>query len=115
MTQLSLLRKTSKRYDVTKRTKVIQRQDKTIRNTVEGRFGVAKRKYKSDRIFTKIKGSSEPLIALIFMAMNFEKAIALMAFIYLHIIKNFNRANVNIQEIYQSVKLKNDDYSVDPT
>ena len=62
-----------------KEQKEIQRQDEAIRNQVEGCFGVAKRRYKLDRIFTKIKASSETLIALIFMVMNLEKALAFLS------------------------------------
>ena len=62
-----------------KEQKDIQRQDEAIRNQVEGCFGVAKRRYKLDRIFTKIKASSETLIALIFMVMNLDKALAFLS------------------------------------
>ena len=62
-----------------KEQKDIQRQDEAIRNKVEGCFGVAKRRYKLDRIFTKIKASSETLIALIFMVMNLDKALAFLS------------------------------------
>lgn len=65
-----------------KEQKEIQRQDEAVRNAVEGRFGVAKRKYKLDRIFTKIKASSETLIALIFMVMNLDKATAFRTLFY---------------------------------
>ena len=65
-----------------KEQKEIQRQDEAVRNTVEGRFGVAKRKYNLDRIFTKVKGSSETLIALIFMVMNLDKAVAFLLSIF---------------------------------
>ena len=62
-----------------KEQKDIQRQDEAIRNQVEGCFGVAKRRYKLDRIFTRIKASSETLIALIFMVMNLDKALAFLS------------------------------------
>ena len=89
-----------------KKQKEIQRQDEAVRNAVEGRFGVGKRKYKLDRILTKIKGSSETLIALVFMVMNLEKAIALLAFIFLSIFNLFSTVITYIQEMHQSVRLK---------
>ena len=89
-----------------KEQKDIQRQDEAVRNAVEGRFGVAKRKYKLDRILTKIKGSSETLIALVFMVMNLEKAMALLAFIPLRIFNIFSRVIAYIQGIYQSIRFK---------
>jgi hypothetical protein len=72
-----------------KEQKEIRRQDEAVRNAVEGCFGVAKRRYKLDRILTKIKGSSESLIALVFMVMNLEKAMAFIAVVYFSIINTF--------------------------
>ena len=89
-----------------KKQKEIQRQDEALRNAVEGRFGVGKRKYKLDKILTKIKGSSETLIALVFMVMNLEKAIALLAFIFLSIFNLFSTVITYIQEMHQSIRLK---------
>jgi len=89
-----------------KKQKEIQRQDEAVRNAVEGRFGVDKRKYKLDKILTKIKGSSETLIALVFMVMNLEKAIALLAFIFLSIFNLFSTVITYIQEMHQSIRLK---------
>ena len=68
-----------------KEQKEIQRQDEAVRNAVEGRFGVGKRKYKLDRIFTKVKSSSETLIALIFMVMNLDKAIAFLSIVFFNL------------------------------
>ncbi len=84
-----------------KEQKKIQGQDEAIRNAVEGRFGVAKRRYKLDRILTKIKASSESLIALVFMVMNLEKAMAFMAFIYLCFLKEVRRFSKQIQRTTQ--------------
>lgn len=49
-----------------------ERADEGIRSAVEGRFGVVKRKYGLDRIMTKLQGSSETVIALLFMVMNLD-------------------------------------------
>jgi transposase, IS5 family len=84
----------------------IQRQDEAVRNAVEGRFGVAKRRYKLDRILTKLKGSSESLIALVFMVMNLEKAMAFVAFIYLCFINTFQRITNQVQVSIQLVMFK---------
>lgn len=68
-----------------KQQKQIQKQDEAVRNTVEGKFGVGKRRYQLDRILTKVKCSSETIIALIFMVMNVDRAIALREFFALFI------------------------------
>jgi len=89
-----------------KEQKEIQRQDEAVRNTVEGCFGVAKRRYKLDRIFTKIKGSSKSLIALIFMVMNLEKAMAFIAVVYFSIINTFRRIIRQVQGSSQVILFK---------
>lgn len=89
-----------------KEQKEIQRQDEAVRNAVEGRFGVAKRKYKLDRIFTKIKESSQTLIALIFTVMNLEKAMAFCALIIDGFIVLFNPIITQIQGKYKIGYLK---------
>ena len=91
---------------IRKEQKEIQRQDEAVRNAVEGRFGVAKRRYKLDRILTKIKASSETLIALVFMVMNLEKAMAFAAFISLRISSAFNILFTQVQRIYQILVFK---------
>lgn len=89
-----------------KEKKEIQRQDEAIRNTVEGRFGVGKRKYKLDRIFTKVKDSSETLIALIFMVMNLEKAVAFITCISLGITQLSHQVISHLRQLFLSDKFK---------
>ena len=50
-----------------------QRMDELIRIEVEGRFGTAKRRYRLDKIMTKLRETSETTIALIFLVMNLDK------------------------------------------
>ena len=62
--------------------------DEGVRNVVEGRFGVGKRRYGLDKIMTKLKNSSETVIALIFMVMNMDKLIhflSLYHFVFVHV------------------------------
>jgi transposase, IS5 family len=86
--------------------KDIQRQDEAVRNAVEGRFGVGKRRYKLDRILTKIKGSSKTLIALVFMVMNLEKAMALATLISLRLVNVFYEIISGIERRCQIVLFK---------
>lgn len=51
----------------------LQRLDERIRIEVEGRFGTAKRRYRLDKIMTKLRETSETTIALIFFVMNLDK------------------------------------------
>lgn len=59
----------------TKMEKKIQRQDEIDRIEVEGKFGVAKRRYSLSRVMAKLKSTSEHTIALVFLVMNLEKAL----------------------------------------
>ena len=59
------------------------RQDELIRIEVEGKFGVAKRKYSLGRIMTKLRETSETTIALIFMIINLEKILRDLFFVFL--------------------------------
>ena len=51
----------------------VQRADEIDRIEIEGKFGVAKRRYSLNRIMTKLRDTSEHAIALVFLAMNLEK------------------------------------------
>ena len=57
--------------------------DEGVRNAVEGRFGVGKRRYGLDKIMTKLLGTSETVIALIFMVMNLD---VIIHFLSIHLI-----------------------------
>lgn len=50
-----------------------QRRDEVDRIPVEGRFGVAKRRYGLSRIMRRLKETSESAIAMVFLVMNLDK------------------------------------------
>jgi hypothetical protein len=56
----------------TKAHKKLEYQDSCERNEVEGKFGVAKRKFSLDCLKTKLKETSESIIGLTFFTMNLE-------------------------------------------
>ena len=56
----------------TKAHKKLAYQDSCERNEVEGKFGVAKRKFSLDCLKTKLKETSETIIGLTFFTMNLE-------------------------------------------
>ena len=55
-----------------------ERLDESIRNAVEGAFGVGKRCYGLDRIMTKLKETSETMIEMGFYTMNLEKKLRVL-------------------------------------
>jgi hypothetical protein len=50
-----------------------EREDVSIRNSVEGKFGEAKRKYGLNLIKARLKETAETVIALQFLVMNLER------------------------------------------
>jgi transposase, IS5 family len=57
--------------------------DSGIRNAVEGRFGVGKRRYSLNKIMAKLSNTSETAIAIIFLVMNLDVLIHFLAlFLY---------------------------------
>ena len=47
-----------------------QQLDEKIRNSIEGKFGVGKRRFSLDRVMTKLSETSETAIAITFLVMN---------------------------------------------
>jgi len=52
-----------------------QYQDEVDRIEIEGKFGVAKRRYSLCRIMNKLSSTSESVIALAFLVMNLQKLV----------------------------------------
>lgn len=61
--------------DVTAATKKQSQADEAIRNTVEGKFGEAKRRYGLARVMAKLATTSAAQISLSFLVMNLEAAL----------------------------------------
>jgi transposase, IS5 family len=51
-------------------TKNQAREDERVRNQIEGKFGIAKRRFSLDRLMTKLSQTSETAIAITFLVMN---------------------------------------------
>lgn len=66
--------------DVSAATKKQTRADETIRNTVEGKFGEAKRRYGLSRVMAKLATTSAAQISLSFLVMNLEAALRRLLF-----------------------------------
>ena len=49
------------------------REDEGIRNAVEGRFGMAKRRYSLDRVMARLAESSQTVVGIVFLVMNLER------------------------------------------
>jgi hypothetical protein len=61
-----------------------ERQDASIRNAVEGKFGEGKTRYGLDRIMMRLQATSETTISMIFLCMNIKRRLReLLAFLWL--------------------------------
>ena len=66
--------------DVPAATKKQSRIDDAIRNTVEGKFGQAKRRFGLARVMAKLATTSAAQISLTFLVMNLEAALGRLLF-----------------------------------
>ena len=57
-------------------------KDARERNAVEGKFGEGKRSYGLDRIMTRLKETSETVIALQFLVMNLERKLRVLFYLF---------------------------------
>ena len=56
--------------NVSKEKKKQQQEDEKIRNYIEGKFGVGKRRFSLERVMAKLSNTSETAIAITFLVMN---------------------------------------------
>jgi hypothetical protein len=66
-------KKTSENTQELRDRKPQQRQDELDRIPIEGKFGQSKRRFSLNRVMTKLSGTSETAIAIVFIVMNLEK------------------------------------------
>lgn len=71
--------------DVSKEAKKQSREDGIIRNEIEGKFGVSKRRFSLNKVITKLPDTSSTAIAITFLVMNLSALYqreAICAFLY---------------------------------
>ena len=85
-----------KNQELLEKQKKTEREDEGVRSAVEGRFGVVKRRYGLSRIMTKLKATSETVIALIFMVMNLDVFIHALRIIFCKNIEDTCYYGVNL-------------------
>ena len=56
--------------NVSREIKKQQLLDEKVRNSIEGKFGVLKRRFSLDKVMTKLSQTSETAIAITFLVMN---------------------------------------------
>jgi IS5 family transposase len=81
--------------NISDKTKEKAREDERIRNTIEGKFGQAKRRFTLNKIMSKLPSSSATTIAIIFLVMNLSAL--LREFLSLFFVKNlWNGVSINL-------------------
>jgi hypothetical protein len=53
-------------------------EDERIRNTIEGKFGIAKRRFSLSRVMARLPHASETAIAITFLVMNLSTLLRLV-------------------------------------
>ena len=80
-----------------------QHRDEIDRIPIEGKFGQAKRRFSMNRIMAKLAGTSETVIAIIFMVMNLEKWLKQPSFCPVYFL--FNRQLTKDSLLHEAMKL----------
>ena len=73
-------------------------EDERIRNGIEGKFGISKRRYGLNRVMTKLPHTSETVIAITFLVINLETLLRQVFCVFLsYFFSNhtFLAANIN--------------------
>ncbi|MEQ9236690.1 transposase, partial [Coleofasciculus sp. E2-BRE-01] len=70
-------------------------EDERIRNTIEGKFGVSKRRFSLNRVMARLPHTSETAIAITFLVMNLSALLrqVFCLFLFLFTIKYFSGFN----------------------
>lgn len=85
---------TAENAEQLKREKKQIYQDEIDRIAVEGKFGQGKRRFSLDRIMTKLAGTSETVIMVVFLVMNLEKILAAAMSFLLRIWRRWDRIQI---------------------
>lgn len=72
--------------NISEKTKQQAREDEVIRNIIEGKFGIGKRRFTLNKIMSKLPSTSATTIAIIFLVMNLSTL--LREFLCLFFVKN---------------------------
>lgn len=75
--------------ELTKEEKRQMREDNSVRNSVEGKFGQGKRRFGLSRIMAKLQETSETVIWINIIVMNLERRLAVFLYYFVHRIRRF--------------------------
>ncbi len=87
--------------NVSKESKRQAREDERIRNSIEGKFGQAKRRYTLDRVMAKLPHTSETSIAITFLVMNLSVLLKQIFYLFYAYLKKLEFFSIeNYQKLY---------------
>ena len=75
--------------ELTREEKRQMREDNSVRNSVEGKFGQGKRRFGLSRIMAKLQETSESVIWINIIVMNLERRLAVFLYCFLRCITKY--------------------------
>jgi hypothetical protein len=75
------------------------RKNEGIRNAVEGKFGQAKRRYSLNRVMTRLAESSQTVVSIVFLVMNFEHLLSVHFLRFFMVLKHSKKANIWVLDL----------------
>ncbi len=88
--------------NISKESKKQAVDDERFRNTIEGKFGQAKRRYSLNCIMSKLPSTSETSIAIIFLVMNLSRLLRQVNCLFLSLFLNLSK--LGLRSDYSIVK-----------
>ena len=74
--------------NISKEMKKQAQSDERIRNSIEGKFGEAKRRFSLGRVMAKLSNTSQTTIAITFLVMNFSALLRQAVWLFLGLFHN---------------------------
>ncbi len=87
--------------NISKESQKIALEDEIIRNSIEGKFGQAKRRFSLDRVMAKLPHTSETSIAITFLVMNLSQVLGQLFCLFYGYLKKLGFLAIeNYQKLY---------------
>ncbi len=88
---------------MSKEEKRRMREDSSVRNSVEGKFGQGKRRFGLSRIMAKLQETSESVIWINIIVMNLERRLAVFLYCFLN---HRTRRVRHLKQLAESIRVR---------
>jgi hypothetical protein len=89
--------------ELTREEKRQMREDSSVRNSVEGKFGQGKRRFGLSRIMAKLQETSESVIWINIIVMNLERRLAVLLYLFFN---RITRHMCHLKQLVESIRLR---------